>query len=330
MNIKFQIKPTSAKAETEGKEIIRFSGEAEAYIRKATRISDLVGKDPAGNPIVKFRTGIDPSQVDFYYWFSDEEKEVVKTQINEYLPLLEKRFRGKQVLSDENSSFWKDERDRYHISLTITTKTQFFTTENLDHALLYFGIIGGAFMDMIAPNKDFAERMRIPHYLSLETDVDDEEFEDVSESLKAGANLFKLSEEGSPDGLFILCWTALYNTKGFGSLIKSTPKKDLVTYLKMFIDGELVDKKKKSCAKTFNSFVSKWEGSQTRPLLYVEAYIKAGEQFALIVTKERKYETSWGLPLGNTLEEAVTKISQKKYAEDLKRLQDEIEKKWNM
>ena len=330
MKLKFQIKPTSSKAEMEGNEVIRFSGESEAYKRTATRVSEPVGLTPKGEPVVKFVTGIDPDKVQFYYWYNEEEKAEIKKQIEEALPALRVRYGGEEVLQDTNVYFWKENRDIYQIPVTITTKSQFFDTSNLEHTLLYLGIIGGAFINMIAPTKEFAERYRIPHYLMLETETDDEEYEEVSDSIEAIANLSSLVKDESGDGLFILCWTALYGTKGFGSLLKSTPKKDLISYLKMYIDGNLVDKHKKKCAKNFNEYYEKWKSTQLRPKLYAEAYIKGGEQFAVVVTKDKKYETSWGTLLGNTIEEAVEKISQKKFADDLKRLQEEVEKKWLM
>lgn len=324
MNVKFQIKPTMAKAEMEGKEIVNFTGESQAYMRKATRVSEKIGDK------IVFKTGLEPLKVRFYWWFNEAEKEEIKKQIEEALPEIEQMYHGKDVIESTNKSFWKDQAEFYQFIVDNKTKNLFFDTKSAEHAVLYFSIIGGAFIDTIAPNKDVAIQYRIPHYIALEKDNDDEEFVDVSEKLKASANLFKLMEEGSDDALFILCWTALYNTKGFGSILKSMSKKDKATYLHMFIEGDLVDKKKKLCAKTFNQYVEKWNSPQLRDKLYAEAYIKAGEQYALIVTKDRKYETTWGTSLGNTIEEAVDKITQKKFAADLKQLMEEVEKKWIM
>jgi|LakMenEpi03Aug12_release.lakeMendotaPanAssembly.Ray.scaffolds.fasta_scaffold00342_26 hypothetical protein len=328
MNVRFQIKSTSPKAEKEGKEILNFSGEAQNYRRKATRVSEAVGYKPDGSPKIKFKTGLDPERVKFYWWFKEEEREEVKKQLEESLPDIEMRFHGKEVIHDENKSFWKDQKEFYQIALTLDTANLFFDTKNPDHAVLYFSIIGGAFIDTIAPTKDLAIEKRIPHYIVLEKDATDEEFVDVNEKLKASANLYKLMEEGSEDALFILCWTALYNTKGFGSILKSMPKSDKATYLNMFIEGELVDKKKKTCAKIFNQYVDRWSSPQLREKLYAEAYIKAGEQYALVVTNDKKYETTWGTSLGNTIDEAVEKITQKKFAKDLDQLMTEVEKKW--
>jgi hypothetical protein len=330
MNVRFQIKSTAKKAEMEGKEILNFSGESQAYRRKATRISEEIGLRPDGTKRVKFKTGLNPERVKYYWWFSEAERDEIKKQLEEALPQIEERFHGKDIIHDENIAFWKEQKEFYQIPITITTKDLYFDTNNVDHAVLYFGILGGAFIDTIAPTRDLAIEKRIPHYLVLEKDVEDEEFIDVNEKLKASANLFKLMEEGSEDALFILCWTALYNTRGFGSVLKSMPKKDKATYLNMFIEGQLVDKRKKNCAKTFNEYVERWNSPQLREKLYAEAYIKAGEQYALIVTKDRKYETIWGTSLGNTIDEAVEKITQKKFANDLKQLMEEVDKKWVM
>ena len=330
MNVRFQIKPTMAKAEMEGKEVINFSGESQPYRRKATRISEEIGLRPDGTKRLIYKTGLDPERVKYYWWFNEAEKEEIKKQLEESLPDIEHRYHGKEVIHEENVAFWKEQKEFYQVAIDEKTKSLFFDTKNPDHAILYFGILGGAFIDTIAPSRDFAIEKRIPHYIALEKDNDDEEFVDVSEKLKASANLFKLMEEGSEDALFILCWTALYNTKGFGSILKSMPKKDKATYLHMFIEGELVDKKKKLCAKTFNQYVERWNSPQLRDKLYAEAYIKAGEQYALVVTKDRKYETTWGTSLGNTIDEAVDKITQKRFANDLKQLMEEVGKKWVM
>jgi hypothetical protein len=330
MNVKFQIKPTAKKAEMEGKEILNFSGESQPYRRRATRRSEEVGYKPDGSRRVKYTTGLDPERVKYYWWFSEAEKEEIKKQIEESLPEIEQRFYGKDVINDENAAFWRDNKEFYQYLIDRGTKDLFFDTSNPEHALLYFGIVGGAFLDTIAPTKDLAIEKRIPHYLVLEKNAEDEEFVDVNEKLKAGANLYRLMQEDSGDALFILCWTALYNTRGFGSILKSMPTKDKATYLSMFIEGELVDKRKKQCPKLFNQYVEKWDSPQLREKLYAEAYIKAGEQYALVVTKDRKYETTWGTSLGNTIDEAVDKITQKKFAADLKRLMEEVEKKWVM
>lgn len=330
MNVRFQIKPTMAKAEMEGKEVLNFSGESQPYRRKATRISEEIGLRSNGTRIIKFKTGLDLNRVKYYWWFNDAEKEEIKKQLEESLPIIEDRYHGKEVIHDENVAFWKDQKEFYQVSIDDRTKSLFFDTKNPEHAVLYFGVLGGAFIDMIAPTKDFAIEKRIPHYIVLEKDVDDDDFVDVNEKLKASSNLFRLMEEGSEDALFILCWTALYNTKGFGSILKSMPKKDKATYLHMFIEGELVDKKKKQCAKIFNQYVERWDSPQLREKLYAEAYIKAGEQYALVVTKDRKYETTWGTSLGNTIDEAVDKITQKRFAKDLEQLTKEVEKKWIM
>ena len=330
MNVKFQIKSTAQKAEMEGREILNFSGEAQPYRRKATRVSEDIGLRADGTRKMKFKTGLDLDRVKYYWWFNDAEKEEVKKQLEESLPEIEQRFHGKEVIHDENIAFWKDQKEFYQIPITIKTKDLFFDTKNTDHAVLYFGIIGGAFIDTIAPSKDLALEKRIPHYIFLDKDAEDEEFVDINEKLKASSNLFKLMEEGGEESLFILCWTALYKTKGFGSILKSMPKKDKASYLHMFIEGELVDKKKKTCPKIFNQYVEKWNSPQLREKLYIEAYVKAGEQYALIVTNDKKYETITGTSLGNTIEEAVEKLSQKKFATDLKWLTEEVEKKWTM
>ena len=70
------------------------------------------------------------------------------------------------------------------------------------------------------------------------------------------------------------------------------------------------------------------EGKQTRPLLYAEAYIKAGEYFGFIKQKEKKYVTHAGTVLGNTIDEAIQEIVKTKKFQDLEALRDLVEAKW--
>lgn len=329
MGIKFQIKSRASKAEMEGNEVVRFSGESEAYRRVATRVSEKISERKTGEPVIKFRTGLDKDKIKFYYWFTKEEQEEVGKQLEEHLKVLNDLY-GEDVLDDRNEYFWKKEIERYKFPVTITTSKQFFDTDNPEHALLYFSIIGGAFIDTIAPSKDFADIKFIPHYLQLESIRDDEEFEGFSDKIIANANLAKLMTETSGDALFMIYWAALYKTKGFGGLLKSTPPSVLITSLRQFIEGELVDKQKKKCAKDFNKWFELWENAQTRKNVYLRALLHAGEQYAQIVSKDGIYYTNWGVELGKTLDDCMTKLSQNKYSSDATKLKEEVDKRWNL
>lgn len=329
MGIKFQIKSVASKAEKEGNEILRFSGESEAYRRVATRVSEKISEKKTGEPVLKFKTGLNINNVKHYYWFKEEEKKEVEKQLTEHLPKLLEIF-GEDVLDERNEYFWMKEIERYKFPVTILTSKQFFDTDNIDHAILYFSIIGGAFIDIIAPNKDFAEAKFISHYLQLESISDDDEFESFSDKIVANANLAKLMNDTSGDALFMIYWTALYRTKGFAGLLKSTPKTELIKTLREFIEGHLVDKQKKKCAKEFNSYVEMWESEQTRKNVYLRAMLHAGEQYAQIFSKDGIYYTAWDVELGKTLDDCMAKLSQNKYSSDVKKLKEEVDKRWNL
>jgi hypothetical protein len=327
MSIRFQIKNTPPKAEKEGDLTVRYSGTAEPFRRTTERQVIKVGVDGAGNPRLRFTTGLDVDKVDLYHWYNEEEKKVVKKAIKELYPVLVKAYGGKEVLDDSNRYFWKENKQVYSLLLTNETEALFFDTEKVSHALLYLSIIGGAFIDTVAPTKEYAERNQIPHYLALETDVDDSS-DDIELTRSAAHAMLHYLKEEQPESLFILAWCLQYDTNGFGAYTKSVSPKDLVTYHINYINGKLVTQKKRNMPKRFLEYAEKWKGQQTRPSLYTEAYVKAGDYYSFIVKREKKYTTADGTVLGNTIEDAVAKLSQPKFTHDLEKLRDSVEEKW--
>jgi hypothetical protein len=205
----------------------------------------------------------------------------------------------------------------------------FFDTEKPAHALLYLSIISGAFIDLVAPTRDWAERFQVPHYMALELDegLYGEEEEDITRS-DAHAELGMLRKEFGKDALYILAWCLQYDTNAFGAYNYNTSEKDLINYHIKYIDGKLVTKRKKNMPKNFIEYAKKWRGQQTRQQLYVEAYIKAGEYFNFVTQREKKYVTSDGTILGNTVADAVKAIMQPKFSVDLEKLRGQVEGKW--
>ena len=189
-----------------------------------------------------------------------------------------------------------------------------YDTAKPDHALLYLSIASGAFSETIAPTRDWAETYYLPHYMSLETESTDyaDEEQDIKRS-DAHAALSDLRKNYGKDSLFILAWCLQYDTNAFGAQNYQNSEKDLVNYHIKYIDGKLVTKKKRNMPKVFLDYYNKWVGQQTRPALYVEAYVKAGEYFSYIVQREKKFVTSDGTILGNTISEAVTNLMKPKF-----------------
>jgi hypothetical protein len=275
-----------------------------------------------------FTTGLDPKKVQFYRWYNEQEQKEVIKQIEELRPIIEEFYGGAEVINENNPYFWRDNRGVSKISLSNETIDIFYDTKNAPHALLYLSIISGAFSDLIAPTKEWADTYQIPHYLVLETDetsLDDEE--DIKRSDAHGA-LSELRKEANPEALFILAWCIQYDTNAFGGINKATPLNSLINTHIQYIDGKLLSKRKRKTPGIFLDYYKRWKGSQTRPKLYAEAYIKAGEYFNYINQREKKYVTSDGTVLGNTIEEAVDTIMKPKFTQDLENLRDRVEAKW--
>lgn len=329
MSIKFSIKNTLAKAEKEGDTIVRYSGVSEPFNRHSERACKKVGVDGGGNPKLVFNTGLDEKQVQFYNWFNEEEKKVLLTTISELKPVIIDFYGGKDVIEPTNQFFWREDRNVNRLSLKNETIDTFFDTERPPHALLYLSILSGAFIDLVAPTKDWAERYQVPHYLALE--VENNSYGDDEIDIKrsdAHAALGDLRKNHGKEALYILAWCLQYDTNGYGAYNNSTSERDLINYHIKYIDGKLVTKKKKNTAKTFLEYYEKWNGQQTRPLLYTEAYVKAGEYFNFINQREKKYVTVDGTILGNTINEAVSNLMKPKFNVDFEKLRDLVETKW--
>lgn len=329
MSIRFSIKNTSAQAEKEGDLIVRYSGVSEPFNRHSERACKKVGVDGGGNAKLVFSTGLDDKQVQFYSWYNEDEKKVLLDTIKELKPIIQDYYGGADVIDSTNKFFWKDDRNINRLSLSNETVNAFFDTEKPAHALLYLSIVAGAFIDLVAPTKDWAERFQIPHYLALE--LENNSYGDEEEDIKrsdAHAALGDLRKNHGKEALYILAWCLQYDTNAFGAYNNSTPEKDLINYHIKYIDGKLVTKKKKNTAKMFLDYYEKWNAQQTRPLLYTEAYVKAGEYFNFINQREKKYVTVDGTILGNNVSEAVSNLMKPKFNVDFEKLRELVEKKW--
>ncbi len=329
MSLKFAIRNTAAKAVKEGDLVVRYSGTGEPFNRNSERASITVSTDPQGQPTKwRFATGLDEDKVEFYDWFSPEEKSIVQETIKSLKPKIERFYGGASTLNPENYSFWKNRKDISNLKITHENIDVFYDTDKPEHALLYLSIVGGAFSDTVAPNKEWAETYQIPHYLALEIESGDfGEEEDITRS-DAHGELAHIRKEFGKDALYILAWCLQYDTSAFGAYSYSTTEKDLINYHIKYIDGKLQTKKKKNTPKTFMEYAEKWEKPQTRQLLYAEAYVKAGEYFNYITQREKKFVTSEGTILGNTIQDAVKSIMQPKFRVDFDNLKNAVEAKW--
>lgn len=329
MSVKFRIKNVSAIAEKEGDTFVRFSGKAEPYTQSSERESRAVGIDAAGNPKLVFNTGLNPESVSLYRWYNEEEQKEVKKQIEDALPIIIKAYGGKDVIEETNAFFWKKKKEVNRFVITHETENFEYDTENTTHLLLYLSIISGAFMDVVAPTKDWAINKGILHYLELQSE--ENEFDGEEEITKSDAHfaLGELRKNESYDALFTLAWCLQYDTASFGAYSKSTSTRNLINYHIQYIDGKLKSKRKINFPKTFLEYVEKWNGQQTRAKLMIEAYVKAGEYYSYINrNKERKLSTVDGVVIGTTIKEAVDNLNKAKFAQDLEKLRDLVEAKW--
>lgn len=328
MSIKFAIRNTAEKAKKEGDSFVRFSGTGEPFNRNSERLSDVVKTDSQGNPLeFSFVTGLDDRKVQFYQWFTEDEKNVVKQTIKDLTPKIKSYF-GDTSLNSDNQAFWKRRRDINLLKVTNENIDVFYDTDRPEDALLYLSIIGGAFLDLVAPNKEWAERFQLPHYMALEMDTNDWGDEEEIRRSDAHGELTNIRKEFGKDALYILAWCLQYETNAFGAYNYATPEKDLISYHIKYIDGKLVSKRKRNMPKTFIEYAEKWKASQTRQLLYVEAYVKAGEYYNFINQREKKYTTSDGTILGNTISDAVENLMKPKFKVDLENLRTLVENKW--
>lgn len=329
MSIKFAIRNTADAAKKEGDSFVRFTGTGEPFDRGCERAARVIETDSKGDPTKwSFVTGLDEEKVEFYDWLTPDEKVVVKDTIQTLRPKIERYFGGKNSINPENYTFWKKRADINKLKVSHDTIDTFFDTDRPEHALLYLSILAGAFSDVVAPNREWAERFQLPHFLALEVETNDFGGEDDITRSDAHGELALIRKEFGKDALYILAWCLQHDTNAFGAYNYTTAEKDLINYHIKYIDGKLVTKRKKNMPKTFMEYAEKWRGAQTRPLLFVEAYVRAGEYFNFINQREKKYVTAEGTVLGNTIAEAVTNLMKPKYKIDLENLRTAVEGKW--
>lgn len=327
MSIRFAIKSTIAPATKEGDAIVRFSGTSEATKGSEERDCTVVGVDGGGNPKVVFNTGLEVGKVDLYRWYTEEEKEQVRKQIQELRPKIENNYGGPAVIDPTNSFFWSRNRDINVLSLNTEDLKKFYDTKYITHALLYLSIISGAFMAMVAPTKEWAETQKIPLYLALEDDDVEEDDTEITKS-DAHAALGVLRKQENTDALFLLAWCMQADTEKYGAYTKSISKRDLVSYHIQFIEGKLQTKRKRNAPRVFLDYYKKWKEQQTRPLIYTEAYVKAGDYFNFLPKRDGIYTTTEGAELGRTITEVIENLHKPKFSAALEHLRDQVEAKW--
>lgn len=335
MNLKFAIKSVAPASVREGDDIVRFSGNDEVFRNSCERACNLIGYQgfgPTKEPIVKFKTGLDEEAVEYYDWFTDEEKKEVKKFILENKERVIKAYGGEAITKDDNKDFWTSDKAWGRVRVDNYNLNQIRSTKDPKDCLLYLSIIAGAYPNLIAPTKEYAHKdSTIYFYLALEEDAVATDSESFVTKLEAQGALAALAKD-TGDGMFILAWCLQYDSTSFGAYSRvMTSPKDLIKYHLQYIDGLINEKRgmKKSSPKKFIEYANLWNAPQTRAKLMVEAYVKAGEYYGLINKGKKTFQTREGTVLGNSIPEAVDTLMKQANADELDRLRDAVEKKWS-
>lgn len=328
IRMKFMIKSVAGRPEKEGDTFIRYTGNSEPFGRGDEMASEKIGVLPDGTPKLRFRTGLEENQIQYMGWFSTEQKEEHKKLLREYRPKIANFFGGNEVIENTNRYFWYEDKERNRIKVTNDTLDKVFDMKNIPHALFYFNVMGGAFLEVIAPTKQMAEEKGIQHYLVIDTDFQDDVVDDYVTKANAYSLLTELDRDGG-DALLFLGWVLQSNTKGFGAYTRSSSKNELLKYHAEFIEGKL-SKTKRNCPKDFITEATRWkEGGLLKNKLMMEAYLKAAEYYSYLNTnKENKYQLPSGTVLGNTILEAADTILKPKNVADSDALRNFVEAKW--
>lgn len=329
--MKFQIKCVAGKPKKEGDVFIRYEGISEPFTHGDEMGCVKIGVDKDGTPKLKFRTGLDEDQVDFYGWFNTQEKAEFKEFLKNHREKIVRSFGGEDVVDSTNRYFWLDDVDRNRLKIDNETLNIVYDTNNLEHCLLYINIMGGAFLELVAPTKEMAESPRtgLRYYVEIESNFTDEDVDDYLTKAEAYSYLTEL-KDAEGDSLLFLAWCLQSMAKSFGAYSRSSTKLELIKYHAEFIEGKLNKTGKKNTIKEFIEYSKKWKtGGLSREGLMVEAYLKAAEYYSYLNTnKDNKYELTSGLILGLNMEEAVKKIRKPVNTEELQKLRDFVENKW--
>lgn len=327
MYFKFQIKPVAGKPEREGELIVRFTGQSEFINVNDVLASTITtkGKDR----IQKFKTGLEISDVASNALVSIQEKENFKKQIQSYRPILEEYY-GVDELDPANTYFWKDpEIGKLKISNLDLEK--FYDTANPKHAILYFNIMAGGYIDTVAPSRQFAEVYRIPFYMETESEHVSDDADSYVTKAQAFSLLNELAFSADAQALLFLGWVLHSDSRGFGAYNNSTTKSELFKMHGEFIEGKLNFSKKRNTPTKFIEQANSWKDAKIgRPRLMTEAYLKAAQVYSYINSdREGKFSLPSGLHLGLSIDSAIDTLLKPKNNKEYEELRDFIEKKWS-
>jgi hypothetical protein len=230
---------------------------------------------------------------------------------------------GEDALDNTNEHFWNS---KGVIKVTTDTLNTVFDDEtDLDALILKFNIAAGGYSD-IAPSLECALASGKNFYVVEQEEYNTENFEEsVNLKLKANSALNNLYDKGSADGLLYLSWVVLNETQGF---TRNTSKEVIVNALSEYIDGKLVNKDKKSCAKNFLHYAKMWKDD--KEALITEAIFNVSVYYGLIYLIEGKYTTKTRTTvLSGNKANSIKMLSDVKNIEELKELKEDVDKRLN-
>lgn len=271
---------------------------------------------------IKFRTGLVEHDLKTSPVLLDDLKSVYIKNLDAVRAKVAEVY-GEEALDNTNEHFWLA---KGKIKVTAETLNTVFDDEtDLDALILKYNIAGGGFSE-IAPSLECALASGKPFYIVEQEEYNTENFEEkINFKLKANAALNALYDKGSADGLLYLSWVVLNETQGF---TRNTSKEVIVNALSEYIDGLLVNKDKKACAKNFLHYSKMWKDD--KEALITEALFNIGLYYGLIYLFEGKFTTkSRNTVLGGNKTLAIKNLSDVKNIEELKELKEEVDKRLN-
>lgn len=312
---KFAIRSTRPAEQKEGNKIIFGTGEQVPFDHTCE-----LYVIPYDDDHIEYITGLEPRHIRNSPYYDPEQKEALLKQQADAIKLLGEAF-GKDRIKSTNKRFW-DERSAFQ--LNNGTLVSFFDTRETEHLLLYWKIKGGGYSDEIAPTFEVGQQFGVPFYLTEIEEEAERRTEGTQSKVKAFAVLSELNDKSSTEDMFWLSWMLHPVNMGY---TKSTPKATLFSAHFDFIEGLLVKKAKKSCAKQFVDAYNLLKNDKTRAL--ATAIVRAGDYLQLVfLDKDNMYSTRRNeVQLGKTIEDAVETLLKPINHEELELLREEVEEK---
>lgn len=282
--------------------------------------TDILAEERIDKNTVRKVTGLNEDDIKGSPVLTDEMKEIYLNRLPDVRKKVIEKY-GESALDPTNDHFWKN---RSTIRLDKNKLGQLHDDEeNLADLILRFNILSGSFDD-IAPSLETAKATGRNYYIIDLDDFNKSEFDDkISYKLKAVASLNELVEKSSKDALLYLTWVIVDDAKGY---TKNTSSEVLAQVLYEYIEGALVKKNKKACAKIFYDNYNLWKTDKDS--LITKAIFNAALYFGDIYLDKGQYTSKAGnTKLGTNEKKAIETLLDGPNIAELKELKKTIEEK---